>query len=171
MYFTEIIFSDKKKVRKRVRKKVSKHILLILCMPLALTTFLSQPLCVCPTGPVHWTRDRDRTLGVHRWVSGLSSPSLSSPPPSPGPDPGPVGTRGSMEEGEGKKKDTRTRKHVGILGYTDGEYMEYLVHPEWTRKETDRMMEMAEQLDMRWMVIEDRFNTHEGLDETFNILN
>jgi hypothetical protein len=41
--------------------------------------------------------------------------------------------------------------------YTDEEY-QYLEQPGWTRTETDRLFALCRQFDLRFVVIEDRFN-------------
>ncbi|KAG6545917.1 hypothetical protein Mapa_012573 [Marchantia paleacea] len=46
---------------------------------------------------------------------------------------------------------------VDIVRYTDEEYDKYLEHENWTREETDQLFDLCEQLDLRFIVIADRF--------------
>jgi DNA methyltransferase 1-associated protein 1 len=41
--------------------------------------------------------------------------------------------------------------------YTDEEYEAYLQDDSWTRSETDHLMQLCAQYDLRWPVIVDRY--------------
>jgi len=49
-------------------------------------------------------------------------------------------------------------KSVRMLHYSDDEYKKYLLDGSWTRRQTDLLMDMCVQLDLRFLVIADRFN-------------
>ncbi|KAA8649104.1 hypothetical protein EYZ11_000653 [Aspergillus tanneri] len=42
--------------------------------------------------------------------------------------------------------------------YTDEEYNRHLKSDDWSRKETDYLMDLVEEYDLRWMVIADRYD-------------
>lgn len=44
------------------------------------------------------------------------------------------------------------------MTYTDAEYQQHLSDDNWTRSETDHMMELAKRFDMRFVVMHDRWN-------------
>ncbi|BBN11478.1 DNA methyltransferase 1-associated protein 1 [Marchantia polymorpha subsp. ruderalis] len=46
---------------------------------------------------------------------------------------------------------------VDIVRYTDEEYAQYLEDENWTREQTDQLFDLCEQLDLRFIVIADRF--------------
>lgn len=47
----------------------------------------------------------------------------------------------------------------------DNEYHKYLHDPDWTKGETDQLLEMAKRFELRWPVIYDRWCTHFDYDE------
>ncbi|KAI9673267.1 MAG: swr complex subunit [Trizodia sp. TS-e1964] len=49
--------------------------------------------------------------------------------------------------------------NVKISGpkYTDAEYSLYLVHEDWSREETDYLVDLVVQWDLRWIIIADRY--------------
>mmetsp|Transcript_20724 Transcript_20724/g.23660 ORF Transcript_20724/g.23660 Transcript_20724/m.23660 type:complete len:724 (-) Transcript_20724:82-2253(-) len=47
--------------------------------------------------------------------------------------------------------------HLDHINYTDEEYSNYLQHKTWTKSDTDRLMELARVLELRWVVIYDRW--------------
>ena len=52
----------------------------------------------------------------------------------------------------------RFNKALKLMEYSDQEYAAYLQDPNWSRMETDRLMALAKQLDLRFIVMEDRYN-------------
>ena len=52
----------------------------------------------------------------------------------------------------------RFNKPIKFLDYTDEEYQEYCHDPAWSRQETDRLMQLAKQFDLRFILMEDRYN-------------
>lgn len=52
----------------------------------------------------------------------------------------------------------RFNKQLDPLTFTDEEYEECLVDPRWTREETDHLLELCQRFDLRWPIIEDRFD-------------
>ncbi|KAA0201959.1 hypothetical protein HAZT_HAZT007005 [Hyalella azteca] len=48
-------------------------------------------------------------------------------------------------------------KHVDVLQYTDSEYRDHLVSDTWSRSDSDKLMELCQQFDLRWPVIHDRW--------------
>jgi hypothetical protein len=62
------------------------------------------------------------------------------------------------------------RQVVKVLSYTEGEYVQWLQHPTWTRAETDTLFELCRRFDLRWPVIHDRMpgsRTVEALKDRF----
>ncbi|CAA2981126.1 SWR1-complex 4 [Olea europaea subsp. europaea] len=59
-------------------------------------------------------------------------------------------------------------KSVDVIKYTDEEYDKYLVDPAWTKEETDRLFDMCEQFDLRFIVIADRFPSSRTVEELKN---
>ncbi|KIW82545.1 hypothetical protein Z517_05572 [Fonsecaea pedrosoi CBS 271.37] len=50
---------------------------------------------------------------------------------------------------------------VQIPSYTDEQYENMLKSDDWTRQETDYLMDLCRDYDLRWIVIGDRYNPHE----------
>ncbi|KAF2358537.1 DNA helicase Pif1-like [Trinorchestia longiramus] len=48
-------------------------------------------------------------------------------------------------------------KHVEILQYSDSEYRDHLVSDTWSRQDTDTLMQLCQQFDLRWPLIHDRW--------------
>ncbi|KAJ6787462.1 hypothetical protein PWT90_10234 [Aphanocladium album] len=46
---------------------------------------------------------------------------------------------------------------VAVPQYTDDQYLQNLQNEEWTREETDYLMELAREFDLRWPLIWDRY--------------
>ncbi|RDL37915.1 Uncharacterized protein BP5553_05348 [Venustampulla echinocandica] len=46
---------------------------------------------------------------------------------------------------------------VNVPDYTDDEYNKRLQNPDWSKEETDYLMDLAKQFDLRWPVIWDRY--------------
>lgn len=44
------------------------------------------------------------------------------------------------------------------MTYTDAEYQQHLSGDNWSRSETDHLMELAKRFDMRFVVMHDRWN-------------
>ncbi|KAI9643125.1 swr complex subunit [Ciborinia camelliae] len=72
----------------------------------------------------------------------------------------------NVEDGKGKEKedeafeDSTFAKYnvkVQVPTYTDEEYKEILENEEWSRHETDYLMRMVQEYDLRWPVIWDRY--------------
>ncbi|CAF1124891.1 unnamed protein product [Didymodactylos carnosus] len=49
-------------------------------------------------------------------------------------------------------------KHVDIPSYTDNDYEQYLQVNDWSRDETDYLLDMCKQFDLRFFIICDRWN-------------
>ncbi|XP_024368729.1 SWR1-complex protein 4 isoform X2 [Physcomitrium patens] len=56
-------------------------------------------------------------------------------------------------------------KGVNGVRYTDEEYNQLLVDPNWSREETDRLFDMCEQFDLRFIIIADRFSSPCTIEE------
>ncbi|KAG0568337.1 hypothetical protein M758_6G010600 [Ceratodon purpureus] len=56
-------------------------------------------------------------------------------------------------------------KVVDSIRYTDEEYNQLLVDSSWSREETDRLFDMCEQFDLRFIVIADRFTPPRTVEE------
>lgn len=50
------------------------------------------------------------------------------------------------------------KQKIEILKYTDSEYKEHLVSETWSREETDRLFDWCERFDLRFIVIQGRWN-------------
>ena len=50
------------------------------------------------------------------------------------------------------------------ISYTDEEYEKFYKDPEWSRKDTDKLIEVSEQYDLRWPVIFDRIKFPSSTD-------
>jgi DNA methyltransferase 1-associated protein 1 len=70
-----------------------------------------------------------------------------------------------------KKEETSTATETGIYPfakynvkaqvpkrYTDEQYNRHLKSDDWTREETDYLMDLVEEYDLRWVVIADRYD-------------
>lgn len=49
-------------------------------------------------------------------------------------------------------------QRLRILEYTDEEYETHLRDPDWTREQTDRLLRLCREYDLRFIVIHDRYN-------------
>src|SRR5579862_1215994 len=47
---------------------------------------------------------------------------------------------------------------VTVPEYTDGEYESYLQHEDWTKEETDYLINLCKEYGLRWVVIVDRYD-------------
>uniref|UniRef100_A0A0E0A262 Myb-like domain-containing protein n=1 Tax=Oryza glumipatula TaxID=40148 RepID=A0A0E0A262_9ORYZ len=56
-------------------------------------------------------------------------------------------------------------KKADVLKYTDEEYEKYLTDPAWSREETDKLFELCERFDLRFIVIVDRFPTDRSMED------
>ncbi|KAL6851675.1 hypothetical protein ACP4OV_020239 [Aristida adscensionis] len=54
---------------------------------------------------------------------------------------------------------------VDVIKYTDEEYEKHLVDPAWSREETDKLFELCERFDLRFIVIADRFPTPRTVED------
>lgn len=50
--------------------------------------------------------------------------------------------------------------HLDPVAYTDEEYSRWLTSKEWTKAETDQLMDFARRFELRWAVIYDRWLDH-----------
>lgn len=75
---------------------------------------------------------------------------------------------------------SRFNKTMEPTAFTNSEYEEYLVDPRWTMEETRHLLELCHRFDLRWPIIEDRFDrilykgkkTMEDMkDRYYNLLN
>lgn len=66
-----------------------------------------------------------------------------------------------------KKLDTdeyyfaKYNKKQQIDEYTDAEYEEHMIDPEWTREQTDELMQLAKRFNTRFIIMSDRFSAPE----------
>ncbi|XP_042517684.1 SWR1-complex protein 4-like isoform X2 [Macadamia integrifolia] len=56
-------------------------------------------------------------------------------------------------------------KSVDIVKYTEEEYEKYLTDPMWTKEETDKLFDLCERFDLRFIVIADRFPSSRTVEE------
>ena len=67
-------------------------------------------------------------------------------------------TKGVQTEGEQSWSGFASfDRHVDVTTYTDAEYQTYLDRPDWTREETDQLVELCRDWDLRFVVIHDRW--------------
>eukprot|EP00088_Acartia_fossae_P039544 TRINITY_DN4116_c0_g1_i5.p1 TRINITY_DN4116_c0_g1~~TRINITY_DN4116_c0_g1_i5.p1 ORF type:complete len:504 (-),score=121.45 TRINITY_DN4116_c0_g1_i5:512-2023(-) len=52
----------------------------------------------------------------------------------------------------------RFNKTIEVPTYTEVEYQHHLVTPGWTREETDHLMDLAQRFDLRFIVMQDRWD-------------
>ncbi|CAG9764902.1 unnamed protein product [Ceutorhynchus assimilis] len=50
-------------------------------------------------------------------------------------------------------------KKVEIFTYTDDEYQQHLTCDDWTKEETDNLIDLAQRFDCRFIIMADRYNT------------
>ncbi|KAH8170547.1 SANT/Myb-like domain of DAMP1 domain-containing protein [Sarocladium implicatum] len=74
---------------------------------------------------------------------------------------------GEAETEQSKKKDeddiedsafAKFNVHVPVPHYTEDQYQQSLQNKDWTREETDYLMELARDFDLRWPIIWDRYD-------------
>lgn len=56
-------------------------------------------------------------------------------------------------------------KSVDVVKYSDEEYEKYLVDPNWTKEETDQLIDLCGRFDLRFIIIADRFPTARSVEE------
>ncbi|CAI9104858.1 OLC1v1003641C5 [Oldenlandia corymbosa var. corymbosa] len=56
-------------------------------------------------------------------------------------------------------------KHVDVVKYTDEEYEKHLTDPMWTKEETDKLFDLCELFDLRFIVIADKFPSSRTVEE------
>ena len=52
----------------------------------------------------------------------------------------------------------RFNKVVEVPTYTEMEYTQHLTSPEWSREETDHLMDLASRFDLRFIIMADRWD-------------
>ncbi|KAK5054564.1 hypothetical protein LTR84_001455 [Exophiala bonariae] len=58
---------------------------------------------------------------------------------------------------------------VSVASYTDEQYQNFLKSEEWTKEETDYLMELCRGFDLRWLLIADRYDPTEILPSTTSL--
>ena len=61
-------------------------------------------------------------------------------------------------KGEADYRFSRFHRHIKLRQYTGEQYDAHLIDPDWTRQETDALMALCAQLDLRFVVVADRYN-------------
>lgn len=56
-------------------------------------------------------------------------------------------------------------KTMKIDVYTDAEYTEHMTDPEWTKEQTDELIDLAKRFDTRFIVMADRFSADKSVEE------
>ncbi|KAF3328346.1 SWR1-complex protein 4 [Carex littledalei] len=56
-------------------------------------------------------------------------------------------------------------KSVEVLKYTDEEYEKHLTDNAWSKEETDKLFELCERFDLRFVVVADRFPSDRSVEE------
>ncbi|KAH7298103.1 hypothetical protein KP509_25G027000 [Ceratopteris richardii] len=59
----------------------------------------------------------------------------------------------------------RYNKTIDVVRYTEEEYSKISVDPKWTKDETDRLFDLCEQFDLRFIIIADRFHPPRTVEE------
>lgn len=66
----------------------------------------------------------------------------------------------STKQGKDGMEDSSFAKYnvkVSVPQYSDGQYQQSLQHHDWTKEETDYLLELAQDFDLRWPLIWDRY--------------
>lgn len=80
-------------------------------------------------------------------------------------------TEDGQQQTEAKAEDmddsafAKYNVHVSIPQYTDEQYRQCLTSDDWTREETDYLMGLAADFDLRWPIIWDRYEWTKGAEE------
>ncbi|KAI8725157.1 SWR1-complex protein 4 [Fusarium sp. LHS14.1] len=70
------------------------------------------------------------------------------------------GTEGDRTDQTNEMEDSAFAKYnvqVSVPQYSDGQYQQSLQHGDWTKEETDYLLELARDFDLRWPLIWDRY--------------
>ncbi|EAQ84629.1 hypothetical protein CHGG_08643 [Chaetomium globosum CBS 148.51] len=104
-------------------------------------------------------RSDDGSLVLRHW----KRKSEHGPPPAPAQDGEPEQSEGMVVEGErkdDKPEDSSFAKfnvRVPVPQYNEDQYRANLQSNEWTKEETDYLLEQAKEYDLRWTLIWDRY--------------
>ncbi|KAI9785786.1 MAG: swr complex subunit [Geoglossum umbratile] len=86
------------------------------------------------------------------------------------PKPTSVATPGETSGSSGENQETKASNadssyyfskynvSVTVPEYTDSEYESYLQHEDWTKEETDYLLDLCKEYGLRWVVIVDRYD-------------
>ena len=62
------------------------------------------------------------------------------------------------QRGEADYRFSRFHRRIKLRHYTSEQYEAHLIDPHWTRAETDVLMALCQQYDLRFIVVADRYN-------------
>lgn len=48
-------------------------------------------------------------------------------------------------------------KHADVISYSDEEYATYLERPDWSKRDTDRLISLCKEYDLRFIIVHDRY--------------
>ncbi|KAH0544681.1 hypothetical protein FGG08_001186 [Glutinoglossum americanum] len=117
-------------------------------------THKTQPWEMAPfTNPA-----RTDGLVLHHWQKKID--------PKPAPVATPAETSGSSGENQETNPSNASSSYyfakynvtVTVPEYTDSEYETYLQHEDWTKEETDYLIDLCKEYGLRWVVIVDRYD-------------
>ncbi|POS85470.1 hypothetical protein EPUL_001427 [Erysiphe pulchra] len=98
--------------------------------------------------PFKNTARNDQTLILKHWRRKVEDSVL------PGDEKLNKATRSDIEDSIFAKFNVR----VKVVNYNENQYNNHLQSPDWTKDETDYLMKLVEEYDLRWPVIWDRYN-------------
>lgn len=98
--------------------------------------------------PFKNTARDDQTLILKHWRRKLEDPVLSDGEKLN------IASRSDIEDSIFTKFNVR----VKVVNYNENQYNAYLQSPDWTKDETDYLMNLVEEYDLRWPMIWDRYN-------------
>ncbi|KAK2763939.1 DNA methyltransferase 1-associated protein 1 [Arachnomyces sp. PD_36] len=111
---------------------------------------------------------RNDGLVLHHWQR--KTDASNAAPPNDGTE---MEVDGQKESDEPKAKEeppyTFAKFNVKAQvpkRYTDEQYDRYLRNDNWTREETDYLMDLVEEFDLRWVVIYDRYDYQPASNDT-----
>ncbi len=106
-------------------------------------------------------REDDGSLVLRHW----KRKAEHGPPPPPEPTQGPTDSQPSESGPDGDKKEDQPEDssfakfnvRVPIPQYNEDQYRSNLQSNDWTKEETDYLLELANDFDLRWPIVWDRY--------------
>jgi hypothetical protein len=67
------------------------------------------------------------------------------------------GNRSPIKKNNNSLRPEKLSQKVEVLRYTDDEYSKLLTRDDWSREETDYLLDLCENFDLRFIIIADRY--------------